>query len=489
MVTTDLRDKVIPWYKFIFVAYFVTCGGAFGYEEAIGSAGPALTLLFTLVVPIIYSLPMALAVTELATALPSDEGLYAWIRLGIHESVGFACACVYYFNYVIDSCLYPILFQAYFQQIWPNVFSSEMSFWLVIVGMVLIVAVLCVLGIEVVGSLSTLIGLACFAPFVVCLVWSGVLGRIQPSRDWLAPPPGPFGNSTWADAWTREGLSNINDGFNVAIWSNSGYDGLGSIVTLLRDPSKTFGRSAVGAVLLTVTTYLTALVSLLGAPDIANNSTLPNYSLWEPGYFAVAAGTLSPVLVYVMVVAGMLAAFATYLATLPLVSEALVELSAPAYLDIKFLRWTCKRFDTPVVSIVVNATITIALSRLPFGTLVDFNNVTDSITMILFFSSFVALRYRSVGRLMNRPYAAVPERHSWMAFLLIFFPVTICLWLIVGVIWLRSWIAAPVAAGTYGIGFLLFFLCRCRRRSHAPTVPVDEEETKLLKVNETDSEG
>jgi amino acid transporter len=272
--------------------------------------------------------------------LPTDEGLYAWISLGIHESVGFACACVYYFNYVIDSCLYPILFQAYFQQIWPNVFSTELSFWLIIIAMVAVVALLCVLGIEVVGSLSTGIGVACFAPFVVCLVWSIVLGRVQPSN-WLAPPPGDFGNSTWADAWTPAGLSNINDGFNVAIWSNSGYDGLGSIVTMLHNPSKMFGRSAIGAVLLTVSTYLVALVSLLGAPDLTTNSTIgnvtlvqPNYSLWEPGYFAVAAGTLNPALVYVMVVAGMLAAFATYLATLPLVSEALVELSAPSYLDI-----------------------------------------------------------------------------------------------------------------------------------------------------------
>jgi hypothetical protein len=63
----DLRAKTIPWFKFIFVAYFVTCGGAFGYEAAIGSAGPALTLLFTMIVPLIYSLPMALAVSELAT--------------------------------------------------------------------------------------------------------------------------------------------------------------------------------------------------------------------------------------------------------------------------------------------------------------------------------------------------------------------------------------------------------------------------------------
>ncbi len=123
-------------------------------------------------------------------------------------------------------------------------------------------------------------------------------------------------------------------------FSRHSYDGLGSIVTLLSNPTKTFGRSATGAVMLTVGTYMTALIGLLGAPDLSNTSNVtstigtgvgdaiaatsramlqlgvtnnaslmstvsvaPNYSLWQTGYFAVAAGTLNPVLAYVMIAA------------------------------------------------------------------------------------------------------------------------------------------------------------------------------------------
>ncbi len=96
--------------------------------------------------------------------------------------------------------------------------------------------------------MSTFIGIASIVPFLVALVWSLVLGRVDPGRDWLAPPPGLFGNATWADASTRtsssknhrvlfflphhlappltaaQGLNDINEGFGVVIWSFSGYD-------------------------------------------------------------------------------------------------------------------------------------------------------------------------------------------------------------------------------------------------------------------------
>lgn len=49
-------------------------------------------------------------------------------------------------------------------------------------------------------------------PFLITLVWGGAAGFINPARDWVAPPPGPYGNWTWSDASSPAALTRINSG-------------------------------------------------------------------------------------------------------------------------------------------------------------------------------------------------------------------------------------------------------------------------------------
>lgn len=59
--------------QFVFVIYFCVCGGAFGYEEAVGNAGPALTLLMTMLIPLVWCLPLAYITAELGTMYPESN--------------------------------------------------------------------------------------------------------------------------------------------------------------------------------------------------------------------------------------------------------------------------------------------------------------------------------------------------------------------------------------------------------------------------------
>lgn len=59
-----------------------TSAGPYGFEECIGSGGAALTLLGLLVVPFIWSAPIALVTGELSTAIAGKLTLNQspWVR-------------------------------------------------------------------------------------------------------------------------------------------------------------------------------------------------------------------------------------------------------------------------------------------------------------------------------------------------------------------------------------------------------------------------
>lgn len=58
----------------VFILFFSTSGGPYTTETLIHSVGPGLGLLILLLVPLIWSLPEALIVGELASMMP-EEGV------------------------------------------------------------------------------------------------------------------------------------------------------------------------------------------------------------------------------------------------------------------------------------------------------------------------------------------------------------------------------------------------------------------------------
>jgi amino acid transporter len=185
--------------------------------------------------------------------------------------------------------------------------------------------------------------------------------------------------------------------------------------------------------------------------------------LWEAGYFSDAAATLGgPTLRIIIIVAGMLSCFGTFQALMLPVSEQLVELCSPSLLDVSIVRRKWKRFGTHYVAIVFNAVITIGFATVPFESLVDTLNFLHSTVVILVLVSFVSLRFSRKGTRMFRPFSAVSNR--WLSIALVFFPMIISMWMIVGIVWLKTWFAAVGCAVMYAIGVGLYYTCRYRKQ-------------------------
>ena len=76
-------------------------------------AGYGGAILLLLVTPLIWSLPTALMIGELSSAIPAEGGYYVWVRRAAGPFWGFQEAWLSLAASVFDMAIYPTLFVAY----------------------------------------------------------------------------------------------------------------------------------------------------------------------------------------------------------------------------------------------------------------------------------------------------------------------------------------------------------------------------------------
>ena len=82
------RIGLVP---FVAVLFAYCAGGPFSLESMISTSGPGLGLLFLLVVPLLFAVPIALATAEMTTLMPVEGGFYRWSRAALGDFWGFQC--------------------------------------------------------------------------------------------------------------------------------------------------------------------------------------------------------------------------------------------------------------------------------------------------------------------------------------------------------------------------------------------------------------
>src|SRR5271155_136718 len=117
-------ERRLTLFGLMSVAFFTTCGGPFGLEPLPAAVGPGWAVVLILVAPLLWSLPMALMVAELATLLPDEGGYYIWVR----ESLGSFWAVQeawWTMGYGIAlAAIFPVLFVSYLTFFIPSLGSS-----------------------------------------------------------------------------------------------------------------------------------------------------------------------------------------------------------------------------------------------------------------------------------------------------------------------------------------------------------------------------
>ncbi|HEY3927262.1 MAG TPA: APC family permease [Candidatus Koribacter sp.] len=241
------RDRRIHLLALAAIIFFTTCGGAFGLEPLIGAVGPALSLVFILVTPLLWSLPTALMVAELTALLPEEGGFYIWVRESFGPIWAVQQACWTMTISVIWLAMYPILFVGYLSFLIPALSAPAHPFlrWIITVVMIASGLLLNLRGSHNVGNAAQIVTAFVLGAFVVMLIaWlarmhnPGALPGIL-HRDLLTPHPGA-----------------LLLGISYTVFNYSSWDSVSTYAGEVDQPQRNYPRAIAYALLLTVICYL-----------------------------------------------------------------------------------------------------------------------------------------------------------------------------------------------------------------------------------------
>src|SRR5881392_3377108 len=173
------------------IFFFNVSGGPYGIEDTVASFGPGMTLVLLLLTPVLWSLPVALVMSEMAAAMPDEGGYVTWTRRAFGDFWAFQVGWWSWIDSFLDVAVYPALFVEYMRFWYPAMTTLER--WLLAVGFIGALTALNVLGVRPTGRAAVVLAAATLVPVVLFVdVGAGALTQ----RPWLPFATGDVSVST-----------------------------------------------------------------------------------------------------------------------------------------------------------------------------------------------------------------------------------------------------------------------------------------------------
>jgi len=364
----------------IAVTYFLVAGGPFGLEDIVYKAGYAGAILILSVTPLLWSLPTALMVAELASSLPCDGGYYVWVTRAMGRFWGFQEAWLSLTGSLFDMAIYPTLFVAYLGHFAPALTANGRGVWIG-VGLVAVCAAWNLLGARSVGLGSLALSVVLLGPFAVLTLYA--LFQRAPS----AAAPVPLGRV------------DVLGGILVAMWNYMGWDNSSTIAGEVDRPRRTYPLAMAIAVALVALTYIVPIAA------VALTGLDPNR--WSTGGWAdVARAAIhnpaaGAVLAAAITAGGMIGAAGSLNALTMALSRLPAALAEDGYLPKAFSK-RHPRTGAPTVAIAACAAGWALCLGLPFVKLIALDVLLTGLSILLEFAALVVLRIREPY--LSRPY-------------------------------------------------------------------------------------
>ena len=154
------------------IIFFNVSGGPYGLESVLKD-GPGLAMLLILLVPLVWSAPVAFVVAELGTAIPEEGGYYVWSKRALGRFPAFCQGWWAWMFTFVDIGICPALFCDYLAFFF-EIFDKETgSFWArkaIMLTMVWTFVILNLRGARTVGDFAKGLALMILSPFVLLLL-------------------------------------------------------------------------------------------------------------------------------------------------------------------------------------------------------------------------------------------------------------------------------------------------------------------------------
>jgi amino acid transporter len=380
----------------VFIMFFTVSGGAYGLEDTIGEAGAGMGLLLILIAPIVWAIPAALVVAELATAMPVQGGYYYWVKRALGPFWGF---CEGWWSWIcswVDMAIYPVLFVEYAAYFFPDTFGEEgstLARWVLGASVIWVFTLINIRGAKGVGDTSKLFGFIVIAPFLIMTVFALFEWQFNPFEPFINP--GQSATNAFAL------------GLFVVMWNYLGWDGVSTVAEEMTNPRRDYPKMLLITVPLITAVYF--LPTLAGLAAVGTEEVE-----WTAGAFTlIAEAVAGPWLGTFMAVGALIASAGLFSSLLLTISRVPFVMSEDGYLP-KGLLKLHPRYGTPWIALIVSSLIYTVFILGPFQALVVVDVTIYAGALLLEFAAFIVLRVKEPD--MERPYRV---RGGWFGVALV----------------------------------------------------------------------
>jgi amino acid transporter len=354
------------------VMFFIVSGGPFGLEGLVGSVGPGLALTLLVVTPLVYAVPEAMLVGELASMLPLEGGYYQWVKRAFGRFWGFWNGWLSWVYSMLDMAIYPVLMIQYLRFFVPEL--GALGSWLVAVAMIWVATWLNLCGTRAVGQASGWFVLLVLAPFCV-------LSAVAVAR-WVWPQAGSVIPEQPFRAAGTTFLGALGIGVSQAVWNYMGWDNASTISGEIESASANYPRALARTLPLVAIVYVAAIVPVLSITD---------WTLWTDGAWPhLAASLAGPWLGAWLAAAGMVSAFALFNALLLAYSRIPLVMAQDGLLPAPLARVDAR--GVPRNAVLVSAVAYSIFAVIPFGGLLAGNVLLYTTALGMEFAALLKLR-------------------------------------------------------------------------------------------------
>ena len=366
----------------IAATYFMVAGGPYGIEDILG-AGFSAAILILLLLPLLWSLPTALMIGELASAIPDDGGFYVWVRRALGPFWGYQESWLSLSASIFDMAIYPAIFVLYLGKFAPALTTGPAAYaWSV--GVVVLCSLWNLRGAPAVGRDSIGLFVLLLAPFVVFValgLWRGL--TLHPHVQWTSTAGVPGHASAFSTAVL------------VGLWNYMGWDNASTVADEVENPQRNYPRAMIVSIVLVAVTYILPLAAMAFA-GLSPAS-------FVTGDWADAASALGgPLLGLAVVAGGCITGVGMFNALVMSYTRLPMAMAEDGLLPRLLARRN--RRGVPFVSVLFCGLAWALALKLPFERLISIDLILYGVSLLLEFAALAVLRFREPA--LPRPFRA-----------------------------------------------------------------------------------
>ena len=358
----------------VFMMYVFIAGGAYGIEDMIGEAGPGMTILLLLLLPVVWGLPFGLISAELGARYPQEGGIYVWVKKALGRFWGFQTGWSFTLCTIVDTAVYLVLAVGYLE--WAiGIELSPVQSWLICIGLSVVFGLLNVKGIEALGFSSIVFVIITLLPFLAATVLG--LGQLEFNP---VKPLIPEGETVFGS---------LSTAILIGMWMYSGYETMSTFGDEVEDAKSLIPKALLWVMPIVALSYI--LPTLVGIGAVGNWqdwSTEGPVSYIEMG--AMIGGKALGFGFLISAVVSNLSIYSGYLASCARIPYVMAQ-------DNLFFRSFTKvhpKYGTPYVAILVSTIVIAICCYGSFESLIVIDMFLYLIPLVMMFISAIILRYR-----------------------------------------------------------------------------------------------